>query len=323
MKAHLSLLVCLAFSTQLIFSQEAAVVPGLEEVLSTYPKVRDFNMNAEGTEAYTTLQSPLEEVSIIVRMNKKEGTWEGTWESSWDAPNIASFSGTYKDLEPFLSPDGLTLYFVSNRPISDTSSVPKDFDIWYVERESQEAPWSEPQNLGAPVNTEHNEFYPVITNSGNLYYTFDGPGVKGRDDIFLAIWSGEGFETPYSLDTTINTAGFEYNAYVDPDETFMLFGGYNRADGLGSGDIYLSVKKEGVWQQAENLGDQINSKYMDYCPFVDLTHQVLYFTSRRSSIQAEVISSMEAFSELISQYENGQSRIYQRDFSSWLQKLQP
>ena len=175
MKAHLSLLVCLAFSTQLIFSQEAAVVPGLEEVLSTYPKVRDFNMNAEGTEAYTTLQSPLEEVSIIVRMNKKEGTWEGTWESSWDAPSIASFSGTYKDLEPFLSQDGLTLYFVSNRPISDTSSAPKDFDIWYVERESQDAPWSKPQNLGAPVNTEHNEFYPVITNSGNLYYTFYAP----------------------------------------------------------------------------------------------------------------------------------------------------
>ena len=323
MKAHLSLLVCLAFSSLLSFSQEAIVVPGLAEVLSTYPKVRDFNMNAEGTEAYTTLQSPLEEISVIVRMNKEEGTWEGTWESTWEAPTIASFSGTYKDLEPFLSPDGLRLYFVSNRPLSDTSTAPKDFDIWYVEREKPEAPWSEPKNLGAPVNTEHNEFYPVITNSGNLYYTFDGPGVKGRDDIFFSKWNGEGFETPYSLDTTINTAGFEYNAYVDPDETYMLFGGYNREDGLGSGDIYVSVKKEGIWQQAENLGDQINSRFMDYCPFVDITHQVLYFTSRRSSIQAESISSMEAFSELISRYENGQSRIYQVDFSSWLQKLKP
>ncbi len=323
MKAHLSLLLILAISVQLGYSQGATVVPGLEEVLSSFPRVRDFNMNAEGTEAYTTLQSPLEEVSIIVRMNKEEGTWEGTWESTWQAPNIASFSGTYKDLEPFLSPDGLTLYFVSNRPVSDTSTAPKDFDIWYVERESQDAPWSKPQNLGAPVNTEHNEFYPVITNSGNLYYTFDGPGVKGRDDIFLATWNGEGFAPPYSMDTTINTAGFEYNAYVDPDETFMLFGGYNREDGLGSGDIYLSVRKEGIWQQAENQGDLINSKYMDYCPFVDLTHQILYFTSRRSSIQAEAISSMEAFTELISQYENGQSRIYQMDFSSYLKDLTP
>ncbi|WP_321538323.1 hypothetical protein [Flavobacterium piscinae] len=48
---------------------------------------------------------------------------------------MVSFTGKYKDLEPFLSTDGLKLYFASNRPLTE-SGEPKDFDIWYVERKT-------------------------------------------------------------------------------------------------------------------------------------------------------------------------------------------
>ena len=52
------------------------------------------------------------------------------------------FPGKYFDIEPFLSSDGLKLFFASNRPLASTDEKTKDFDIWYVERENKNAEWS-------------------------------------------------------------------------------------------------------------------------------------------------------------------------------------
>jgi Tol biopolymer transport system component len=44
-------------------------------------------------------------------------------------PEVAPFSGRYKDLEAAFSPDGQTVYFSSDRPTTDNPQK-KDFDIW-------------------------------------------------------------------------------------------------------------------------------------------------------------------------------------------------
>jgi hypothetical protein len=278
-------LLILSFLTAVV-TASLGQIPGINaepafEVLAQYQKVRDLTITSDGKEAYFTLQSPLEEVSVIAVIRKKE--------DSWTEPDIVHFTGRYRDLEPFLSPDGLRLYFVSNRPLEASQNEPKDFDIWYVERSALGEEWGEPFNIGAPVNTEHNEFYPAITNSGNLYITSDRPDSQGQDDIFFCPWLGEGF-----------------------DESFLIFSGYNREDGYGSGDMYISVRGENkVWSQAINLGEDINSKYMDYCPYVDLNTMTLYFTSRRSSIEnINRIQSLDDFNGTVNIYENGNSRLY-------------
>ncbi|TMU56342.1 PD40 domain-containing protein [Flagellimonas algicola] len=282
------------------------VQPVLEH-LPMFDKIRDFTMDANGKESYFTVQSPNEEVSVIVKsIFGKNG---------WDRPTIASFSGKYKDLEPFLSPDGLRLYFVSNRPMDNTSTTPKDFDIWYVERASKISEWSAPINIEAPINTEHNEFYPAVAQNGNLYYTCDCPGALGRDDIFFSSYKNGGYAEPISLSGNINSEGFEYNSYISPDDSYLIFGGYNREDGQGSGDLYVSFKDDsGNWTKAIPLPTPINSKYMDYCPFVDLKNNVLYFTSRRSQEPGATMVSMDDLLDYLNSYENGGSRLYKAQF---------
>jgi len=50
----------------------------------------------------------------------------------------------------------------------------------------------------------------------------------------------------------------------------MIFGGWHRKDGVGSGDMYISFRsRDGILGKAKNLGKSVNSEYMDYCPFVD------------------------------------------------------
>lgn len=274
------------------------------DFLKDYPNVRDFTLSNNGTEAYLTIQSPLEEVSAIVKIQKKE--------NSWSTPEIGSFSGEYKDIEPFLSPDNLRLYFASNRPLNQTDATTKDFDIWYVERANLTSDWGDAINIGAPINTANNEFYPSLSENGNLYYTSDAMNILRKDEIYFSEWKNKKFTTPIVLGEAINSKGFEFNAFIAPDESFLIFTGYNREGGIGSGDLYISYRnKKGEWEAAKSLGIEVNSNAMDYCPFYDRTSETLYFTSKRSNYKAvNNFKNLESLKNEISKYDNGSSRIY-------------
>jgi len=278
------------------------VSPALETI-SHYPKVRDFTMSPDGSEVYFTLQSPYEEVSVIAVLRKKGGKWKKA--------KLAPFSGKYKDIEASFAPDGLTLYFASNRPLQGEGDAKKDMDIWYVKRRTLKGEWSKPINMGAPINTTGDEFYPSIATNKNLYFTKEKSGPKGKPDIMFSGWNGSTYTTPVPLPDAINTDSDEYNAFIAPDESFVIFGGYRRKDGLGSGDLYISYRDaDGNWSKAKNMGKGVNSRYMDFCPFVDWKTKTLYFTSRRSSVTRKNFTTLGDFDSEIFKYENGLSRIY-------------
>lgn len=294
-KGSTLLLLFLSFSC---YGQQ--VTPAFEW-LSRFYNVRDFS--TRHNEAYFSIQSPNEDFASIIFVKKIK--------NKWSKPELLSFSGQYRDIEPFLSPDGLRLYFSSNRPLNEADSIVKDYDIWYAERKSLSAEWSKPKNIGEPVNTIHNEFYPSVTDNQNIYFTSDGPQSMGKDDIFFSKWSGEKYDNPIPLDSNINSTGYEFNAFVAPNEDFIIYTIYGRKDGLGSGDLYISTKgKDGRWAKANTLGSDINSGQMDYCPFVDLQSNTLYFTSKRNNIVAKKHVTIKDYEKTINQYENGQSRIY-------------
>jgi hypothetical protein len=209
----------------------------------------------------------------IVFINK---TTEG-----WSTPQVASFSGTYSDLEPHFSPDGNRLYFASNRP-RIVGGEPKDFDIWYVDRLN--TGWSDPVNIGSPINTEANEFYPSITNSGTLYWCAirkDSLGVGG-EDIFYSNLENEKYKEVYPLPDSINTTEDEYNAYIARDESYIIFTSSGWGKGFGSGDLWISFKHpNGYWTKAENMGETVNTPGFEYCPFVSDCGKYLFYTSNK------------------------------------------
>lgn len=295
-----------AKNTNTQLEHKEGVQPFAEHIFSKFSNVRDFTMSSDETEAYFTLQSPARELSVIMKILKDNGEWQD--------PQISSFSGRFNDLEPFLSPDNLKLYFVSNRPVSKDSINTKDMDIWFVERSSKTSEWSQPKNIGAPINTPGDEFYPSVASNGNLYFTTIKKELESQDDIFMSKWENNTYNEPIKLGEGVNTKGAEYNAFIAPDESYIIFGGWRRANGLGSGDMYISENKNGEWSMAKNLGEQINSKGMEFCPFVN--NGTLYFTSRRSSVKMKEngFTSTEELISQISKYDNGFSRIYQVEF---------
>ncbi len=275
--------------------------------LNQFLNVRDFCISENGDEAFFTLQSPFQEISQIARIIKKN--------NEWTTPELLPFSDVYMDLEPFLSSDGKRLYFVSDRPLGDSTQEKKDFDIWYVERNGPGEEWSKPKNLGAPVNSNLNEFYPTLSENNNLYFTLDSPDGLGKDDIYFSRWVNGSYSTPVLLDENINSTGYEFNAFISRKEDYLLFSKYNEEGGLGSGDLYISRKDaNGNWAKAENIGAPINTKYMEYCPFYDEKNQLLYFTSRRNDMAPRAFGSVSEFQEYIYGSNNGLSKIYRTKF---------
>ena len=261
------------WSELLAQDQEATLF--MADVVSTHYPERDFTLSPDGKTAFFTVQTYQYEKQAIVQMNK-----EG---QSWTQPEVAFFSGTYKDLEPSYTPDGTRLYFSSNRPVGGNDEK-TDFDLWYVNLGTGAS--SDPVHLGNVVNTNTNEFYPSVVEDGSLYFTASYEDSKGSEDIYYSQWNGKAFEQPVSLDTMINSRVYEFNAYVSPDESFIIFSSYGRQDDLGGGDLYISHKNtDGTWMQARNMGEIVNSTALDFCPFVSPDGQYFYFTSNRSNYE--------------------------------------
>ncbi len=269
-----------------------------EALVSTDLNERDLAISPHGDELFFTVNNLDNSVRAIARIVKEDG--------QWSLPKIASFSGDFKDIEPYFSPDGKRLYYASTRPLSGDETK-TDYDLWFVEREGDS--WGDPQHIPAPVNTDGNEFYPAVANSGNLYFTTTDS--LRNENIFLSEWRDGQYSQPVALDSAINTPTYEFNAYVSPDENVILFSSYGREDGFGGGDLYYSIKGEnGQWQAAVNLGETINSPFLDYCPFVDWNHNTLYFSSNRPGAARDTSWTYQAIGASSRSTLNGLGNIY-------------
>ena len=288
--------------------QEPALFGGT--MINSSAGERDFALSPDGTELFYTLQSPRSTnfQTIVYRKKNAKGVWS--------KPSLAPFAGNYSDLEPFFSQDGNELFFSSNRPLNGKAI--KDFDIWYVKKEKGK--WGEPHNLGSPINTDKDEFYPSVAANGNLYFTAAYSNAIGKEDIYIARWNINKYEVPVPLDSAVNSKTYEFNAFVSPDESYIIFSSYGRNDDRGGGDLYMSTKNEnGYWQPAKAL-QLLNSEKIDYCPFVSADKKILFFTSERTNLQ-NFYDQRIGFEELknnITGLLNGSGNIYWVSFEKIL-----
>lgn len=279
----------------------------LPEIFKDYPNVRDITISPDGNEIYFTVDDLKSRIALISYIKKIK--------DDWSKPKSVSFTGNYRDLEPAFSKDGKRLYFVSNRPIHKDSIQPKDYDIWYVNKIKDG--WSEPKNMGTPINTQANEYYPSITNNGAIYFTAERKGTVGKEDIFVSRLKEGKYQEPISVLGGINTKYYEFNAYVSPDENYLIFSSQRPNEGQGGSDLYISYKKNDIWGKAKLL-ENVNSPYLDFCPFVDSKTNRLYFTSKQTQVKRYYKNSLnlDSFLELYKLAKPmGLNRLYYIEFS--------
>ena len=140
----------------------------------------------------------------------------------------------------------------------------------------------------------------------------------------MARWQNGKYEEPEPLDEGVNSKTYEFNAFVSPDEQYILFTSWGRSDDKGGGDLYISLKDvNGGWQPAVNC-TMLNSEKLDYCPFVSFDKKTLYFTSERHNFSSSFPGKAITFSELQQMSTgslNGGGNIYHIPFDNVLKAL--
>ena len=232
----------------------------------------------------------------------------------WNTPEVAPFSGQYSDADPFITPDGSHFYFISNRPVPGKSKP--DLDVWVMEKSGDG--WSEPKNLGGPVNSPGNEWYPRLAANGTIYFGSDREGGKGRTDIYRSLLVGGKYADAENLGDLINTPANEFEALIAPDESFLILMAGGRPESKGGFDLYISYNRNGTWAKLENLGDKINSSGNEYSPVISPDGKYFFWTSARGFADNPLEKRLD-YRELMNKLQsprNGLGDIYYIDLST-------
>ena len=90
------------------------------------------------------------------------------------------------------------------------------------------------------------------------------------------------FVTPQNLGKAVNTPSREFDAFIAPDESCLVFSSDRRGDGFGKSDLYISFRKgEEKWTQAVNMGPLFNSRESEFTPIVTPDGRYFFFTSTK------------------------------------------
>ncbi len=204
----------------------------------------------------------------IATFNSEIGTWNApvNMGSPVNAGPAANVDPLRKgdDREPWISHDGSTIYFKSDRM---ATSNPRNANDIFVTRKTNGG-WSAPELVPAPVSTaEGNEHCPMLLKDGRtLCFASERAGGYGSSDIWCSQRDASGkWEPAVNQGPSINTAGSEFH-FMEGANGWVYFTS-TRPGGYGGADIWASRHLgPNTWGPAVNLGPRINTSGADMCP---------------------------------------------------------
>jgi len=211
---------------------------------------------------------------------------------TWTSPVQPSFSSGEDDFSPVYSNGGDTLYFSSTRDGSQK--------IYFAER--TENGWSAAQLLDFPYQVGNGSFSwdLSLAQNGTIYFSVSENNLT---NIYKSVPVDGQYLTAEILPAEINSPSHDNDAFIAPDESFIIFAS-NRPGGSGYHDLYISFQKpEGGWTQAQNMGTAINKSYEDAAPQLSPDGLYLFFTTVRSGdlgynpywVDADIIDQFNPF----------------------------
>lgn len=191
-----------------------------------------------------------------------------------------------------LSPNGLSLYFVSTR----TGGLGLT-DIWVSQRDCADCPWEEPFDLTV-VNSSSDDGAPSLSTGGHLLFLHSSrAGGFGGTDIWVSHRDDPNddfaWETPTNLGPDVNTTASEFSPdyvqtadfYLEKDTSIPVNAAalyFGRGPDVNNQDIYTAP----ITRKGETLGpavrvEELNSGANDAAPSVSTDRKEVLFWSLR------------------------------------------
>lgn len=149
---------------------------------------------------------------------------------TWSEPkNLNLLPDSAIAAHPAISPDGSTLYFVSDMPGGYGKK-----DIWRVTKTGNG--WSKPENLGPDINTTEDEVFPYVREDGTLYFSSDGLIGLGGLDIFKANQQPDGSWIVVNMKSPINSFADDFSITFENENERGIFSSTRK--GRGNDELY-------------------------------------------------------------------------------------
>lgn len=215
--------------------------------VATGLETRDVAMTPDGTELYFSVSVGGKTMIMVTRQVG----------GAWTEPEVAPFSDVGLNIEPCIAPDGSRLMFLSTRPPAGEEAKPgwTHQNIWAVDRQADG--WGEPYDLGPPINTTSGEYFPSLTRDGTLYFTRED--APRQSSIYRARWVDGHYQEPERLGPEVNCGSNRFNAFVAPDESFVIVPAVGVEEDPGQVAYYVVFRnRDDSWSEPVNMGEQVN-----------------------------------------------------------------
>ncbi len=179
------------------------------------------------------------------------------------------------DILPKITADRLKLYFASHRnTFTKGKKRGEPEDIYFSL--NQAGSWTNPENIGPPVNTENNDAIVGLSQDGQTMFIFRG---SNGGDIYKSELKGKKWSEPQPM--PFNTPLRESSICISPDNRSLFF---VRGSETGNSNIYQCKRNaRGSWSSPKKLGKNINSPYDEESPYMHPDGKTLYFSSKGHS----------------------------------------
>ena len=279
------------------------------DIIATGYYERDITISPDGTEILYGILTGRHVTILYTRLEN----------GIWTEPEIAPFArnNQYFFLEPCFSPDGKTVYFLSTIPPEGKEPKPgwAYQNIWASDKKS-DGTWGEIYNPDTVFNRPNSQFYPSLTKTGTLYFTRSDEKT-GKSEILRARKNGNRFDTPELLPPVVNGNGNIYNAFISPDESFLIGCVDNKNNEINPGfaNYYIYFRDNNDnWSEGISFGPEINMKGSNaISASVSPDGKYLFFSARTTSERMKEISSnstLSSIKEYLNSPQNGNYDIY-------------
>jgi outer membrane protein OmpA-like peptidoglycan-associated protein len=211
------------------------------------------------------------------------------WQKAFNAG--APLNTTQNEGAQTLSSDGSYMFFAAcNRP-----GGVGNCDIYFSTL--RDGKWSEPSNLGTPVNTKHWESTPSISANGRtLYFSSSRPGGFGGKDIWMTrLDKRNQWTEPVNLGEKINTEGDEMSPFIHFDGKTLYYASDGKP-GMGGFDLFITRQEtDSTWSRPQNLGYPINTFNDEMGLVIESGGQKAYYSSIRDKSKGKDIFSFNLY----------------------------
>lgn len=202
---------------------QARLQPFAPGIVSTDAPEFATTFTPDGGEVYFNRASA-DRSMLTIMTSRRSGA------GAWSTAIVAPFSGSYRDVDPFIATDGQRLYFSSDRP--RVPDGPRVFATWFVERTA--SGWGPPIDAGSPLNSTAGDVFFTMARDGTAVFTSSR---DGGSRTFTARLRDNRWSTPTPL--IFGTTSEGGNPAIAPSGRFMIV---VKSPAGGSPDLFLSCR---------------------------------------------------------------------------------